>query len=92
MFLLFSFQRNFRLTEKNKVVIYTTSMTVVRESADKCKAAKNILQTHMVRYEEKDLFMSSENQKELMERLGTSAIEVPQVFADGIHLGVRLIS
>ena len=65
-------------------------MTVVRESADKCKAVRNILQTHMVRYEEKDLFMSAENQKELMDRLGTSAIELPQVFADGIHIGVRL--
>ena len=72
------------------MILYTTSMTVVRESADKCKAVRNILQTHMVRYEEKDLFMSAENQKELMDRLGTSAIELPQVFADGIHIGVRL--
>ena len=73
------------------MILYTTSMTVVRESADKCKAVRNILQTHMVRYEEKDLFMSAENQKELMDRLGTSAIELPQVFADGIHIGVRLL-
>lgn len=79
--------RNFRHEEKKKVIIYTTSMTVVRESADKCKAVRNILQTHMVRYEEKDLFMSSENQKELLDRLGTSAIVLPQVFADGIHIG-----
>ena len=71
------------------MIVYTTSMTVVRESADKCKAVRNILQTHMVRYEEKDLFMSAENQKELLDRLGTSAIVVPQVFADGIHIGVR---
>lgn len=84
------FQRNFRLKEKKKVIVYTTSMTVVRESADKCKAVRNMLQTHMVRYEEKDLFMSNENQKELLERLGTSAIEVPQVFADGIHIGVSV--
>lgn len=63
-------------------------MTVVRPSADKCKAIRNILQTHMVRYEERDMFMSAENQKELKERLGQSAICVPQVFADGVHIGV----
>ena len=49
-----------------------------------------MLQTHMVRYEEKDLFMSKENQKELMERLNTNKIVLPQVFADGASLGVSL--
>lgn len=49
-----------------------------------------MLQTHMVRYEEKDLFMSKENQKELMERLNTNEIVLPQVFADGASLGVGL--
>lgn len=65
-------------------------MTTVRESADRCKAMRHILQTHMVRYEEKDMFMSDENQKELKERLGQSAINVPQVFADGIYIGVSI--
>ena len=68
--------------------MYTTSMTVVRQTADKCKAVRTILQTHMVRYEERDMFMSAENQKELRERLGSSAICVPQVFADGVRIGV----
>jgi hypothetical protein len=45
----------------------------------------------MVRYEEKDLFMSRENQKELMERLNTNEIVLPQVFADGACLGVNAI-
>ena len=49
-----------------------------------------MLQTHMVRYEEKDLFMSKENQKELMERLNTNKIVLPQVFADGASLGVNI--
>ncbi|XP_045204605.1 glutaredoxin domain-containing cysteine-rich protein CG31559-like isoform X2 [Mercenaria mercenaria] len=80
-------QRNYRQEEKGKIIVYTTSMTVVREAADKCKAVRNMLQTHMVRYEERDMFMSAENQKELTERLGLSAIRVPQVFADGVYIG-----
>ena len=64
-------------------------MTVVRRTADLCKAARHILQTHMVRYEERDLFMSDENKRELKERLGQSEITLPQVFANGDYLGVR---
>ncbi|KAL4229799.1 Glutaredoxin domain-containing cysteine-rich protein 1 [Mactra antiquata] len=81
------YSRNYRQTEKGKIIVYTTSMTVVRESADKCKSIRHILQTHMVRYEERDMFMSDENQKELRERLGQSAINIPHVFADGVYIG-----
>lgn len=81
------FARDYRQIEKGKIILYTTSMTVVRQTAEKCKSLRQILQTHMVRYEERDMFMSNENQKELRERLGQSAIQVPQVFADGVHIG-----
>ncbi|WAR00922.1 GRCR1-like protein [Mya arenaria] len=76
-----------RKDEKGKIVMYTSSMMVVRQTADRCKAARHILQTHMVRYEERDLFMSAENQKELAERLGQEGVPLPQVFADGKYLG-----
>ncbi|XP_063413297.1 glutaredoxin domain-containing cysteine-rich protein CG31559-like isoform X2 [Mytilus trossulus] len=79
--------RKIREQEIGKIVIYTTSMTVVRQTHERCKIVKKILQNHMVRYEEKDLFMNSENQKELMERLGSNEISLPQVFADGNLLG-----
>lgn len=81
------YSRNYSLTERGKIIVYTTSMTTVREAAERCKVVRHILQTHMVRYEERDLFMSAENQKELKERLGQSAITVPHVFADGVYLG-----
>lgn len=79
--------RNYKHLEKGKIIIYTTSMTVVRPTHARCKKLQKMLQTHMVRYEEKDLFMSKENQKELMERLNTNEIVLPQVFADGASLG-----
>ncbi|XP_060070218.1 ankyrin-1-like [Ylistrum balloti] len=79
--------RNYSQLEKGKIVIYTSSMAIVRETYERCILAKKILQTHMVRYEEKDLFMSVENQRELRERLGVDEVVLPQVFADGVALG-----
>lgn len=79
--------RNYKQLEKGKIVVFTTSMNIVRSTHERCKKVKKMLQTHMVRYEEKDLFMSKENQKELMERLSTNQIVLPQVFADGASLG-----
>ena len=63
-------------------------MKIVRSTAEKCERVRHILQTHMVRYDERDMFMSRENQRELMERFGVDVVDVPQVFADGKHLGV----
>ena len=67
-------------------------MTVIRKTHERCKKVQKILQTHMVRYEERDLFMSKENQKELRERLDASDVTLPQVFADGAPLGVSMMS
>ena len=71
-------------------MVYVTSMRIIRGTHDKCKKVKNILQYHMVEFEEKDVFMSRENQKDLMERLGVNVILVPHVFADGQSLGVSV--
>lgn len=69
-------------------MIYTTSTTIVRVTYERCKLVKKILQNHMIRYEEKDLFMNKDNQRELAERLGSYVVSIPQVFADGSQLGV----
>ena len=84
----FVFFQNYKVIEKGRLILFTTSMRIVRDTYEKCMRLKNILQTHMVQYEELDVFMSRENQRDLLERLGTSKIEVPQVFADGKLLGV----
>ena len=64
-------------------------MSVVRDTHEQCARVRRILQTHMVQFEERDIFMSKHNQAELMQRLGQEHVEVPHVFADGNHLGVR---
>lgn len=45
------------------------------------------MRTLLVKYEERDLFMASHHREQLQHRLGTSSIELPQLFVDGQHIG-----
>lgn len=42
----------------------------------------------MVKYDELDLFGDAELQTELRDRLGSTVIQLPQLFIDGQHIGV----
>ncbi len=86
MFLLQTWQDK----EAGKVVVYTTTMGIVRETYHRCLKVRQILRTHLVKFEEKDVFMSRELQKEIRERMHTEDIVVPQVFVEGIHIGVSI--
>ncbi|XP_058789359.1 glutaredoxin domain-containing cysteine-rich protein CG31559-like [Phymastichus coffea] len=79
--------KNYKAKDAGKVVVYTTTMAIVRETYYRCVMVKQILRTHMVKYEERDMYMSSELQTELKERLGCEAIQVPQLFIDGQYIG-----
>lgn len=79
--------KNYKEKEAGKVVVYTTTMGVVRETYQACLKVRNILRTLLVRCEERDVFMSREVQTELRERMRTASVVVPQVFVDGQHLG-----
>lgn len=71
-----------------KIVIYTTSMRIVRQTFEDCQLARKIFQNHRVRYEEKDLFMNSDYQEELIARLGEGhPVTLPIVFVDGELIG-----
>uniref|UniRef100_A0A0A9Z641 Glutaredoxin domain-containing protein n=1 Tax=Lygus hesperus TaxID=30085 RepID=A0A0A9Z641_LYGHE len=73
--------------EAGKVVVYTTTMGIVRETSQRCLMVRHILKTNLVKYTEKDVFMSREVQTELRDRMGQSYVELPQVFVEGIHIG-----
>ncbi|KAG7203646.1 hypothetical protein KM043_013681 [Ampulex compressa] len=73
--------------EKGRVVVYTTTSGIVRETFYNCMKVKQILRTHMVKYEEGDLFGNTELQVQLRERLGTPVIRLPQLFIDGQYIG-----
>uniref|UniRef100_A0A182KH66 Glutaredoxin domain-containing protein n=2 Tax=Cellia TaxID=44534 RepID=A0A182KH66_9DIPT len=62
-------------------------MGIVRETYTKCMNVKQILRTLLVKFEEKDIFMSNEYQQEIKERMQADTINIPQVFVDGQHIG-----
>ncbi|XP_062539320.1 uncharacterized protein LOC134207616 [Armigeres subalbatus] len=79
--------KNYKEKDAGKVVVYTTSMGIVRETYTKCANVKQILRTLLVKFEERDVFMSSDYQQEIKDRMQSEAIQVPQVFVDGQHVG-----
>uniref|UniRef100_A0A182IUD8 Uncharacterized protein n=1 Tax=Anopheles atroparvus TaxID=41427 RepID=A0A182IUD8_ANOAO len=79
--------KNYKDKEAGKVVVYSTSMGIVRETYTKCMNVKQILRTLLIKFEEKDIFMSNEYQQEIRERMQTDTISIPQVFVDGQHIG-----
>ncbi|CAH1267904.1 GRXCR1 [Branchiostoma lanceolatum] len=75
--------------ERGRIIVYTTSMQVVRDTAEKCQKIRRILESHRVRFEERDVVMNLELQRELRTRLGQTeeALTLPQVFIDGQPIG-----
>ncbi|GJQ77335.1 hypothetical protein Trydic_g20750 [Trypoxylus dichotomus] len=79
--------KNYKEKDAGKVVVYTTTMGIVRETYNTCMKVKQILRTLLIKYEERDVFMSSEYQTEIRDRMRCDHILVPQVFVDGQHIG-----
>lgn len=65
-------------------------MGIVRETYQSCMKVKQILRTQLVRFEERDVFMSADYQAEIRDRMRCGDILVPQVFVDGQHIGVSV--
>lgn len=80
--------QNYKKEEAGKVVVYTTTMGIVRQTHQDCLLVKKILRNLLVKYEERDVSMSRETQAEIRERLDTNVIIVPQIFVEGQHIGV----
>ncbi|GBL72681.1 Glutaredoxin domain-containing cysteine-rich protein CG12206 [Araneus ventricosus] len=79
--------RNYDQEEVGRIVFYTTSMGIVRTTFERCRKVRKILETLMVKFEERDVFMNKGFQQEVRERLGLTRVIVPQVFVEGRHLG-----
>lgn len=80
--------QNYKEKDAGKVVLYTTSMGIIRQTYAKCANIKQILRTLLVKFEERDVFMSTECQQEIKDRMQSNEIKVPQLFVDGQHIGV----
>ncbi|XP_065159186.1 LOW QUALITY PROTEIN: glutaredoxin domain-containing cysteine-rich protein CG31559-like [Atheta coriaria] len=79
--------KTYKEKDAGKVVVYTTTMGIVRETYQSCMKVKQILRTQLVRFEERDVFMSADYQAEIRDRMRCGDILVPQVFVDGQHIG-----
>lgn len=90
-FLFLTFFQSYRDRDAGKIVLYTTSMGVVRSTYAKCQTVKKILKTLMLKFEERDVFMSQVNQLDIRERMASDTVEVPQLFVDGQYIGVSRI-
>ncbi|XP_017082332.1 LOW QUALITY PROTEIN: glutaredoxin domain-containing cysteine-rich protein CG31559 [Drosophila eugracilis] len=79
--------KNFKEKDLGKVVLYTTSMGIIRETYTKCANVKQILRTLLVKFEERDVFMSVEYQAEMRQRMQSGHVRVPQLYVEGQHIG-----
>nr|CAD7403930.1 unnamed protein product [Timema poppensis] len=80
-------KEGYKEKEVGKVVLYSTTMGVVRKTYQDCVKVKKILRNMMVKYEERDVFMSREVQSEVRDRMNSDVILVPQMFVEGQHIG-----
>lgn len=80
--------QSYKEKDAGKVVVYTTTMGIIRDTYQACMKVKQILRTLLVKFEERDVFMSTEYQNEIRERMRCDQILIPQVYIDGQHCGV----
>ena len=73
-------------SEQGMIVLYTTSVTGVRNTFSACESIKRIFNMLRLKVRIRDVAMEQEYAAELARRLSPEAI-VPQVFVSGAHLG-----
>ena len=59
-------------TEKGKIVMYVTTLGVVRDHLARCQKVRHILRTLLIRVEERDIFMCKRHQVELQDRINAA--------------------
>ena len=69
---LFSLFQSFPDTEKGKIVMYVTTLGVVRDHLARCQKVRHILRTLLIRVEERDIFMCKRHQVELRDRINAA--------------------
>lgn len=82
--------QSYKEKDVGKVVLYTTSMGIIRDTYGKCANVKQILRTLLIKFEERDVFMSLEYQQEMRDRMQQETIRVPQLFVEGQLIGVSI--
>lgn len=73
--------------EEKTIVVYYTSLRVVRKTFEDCRAVRSILRGFRVAIDERDLSMDSGFLTELKQILGKRQLALPRVFIGGRYVG-----
>lgn len=73
--------------EHGRVVIYLSSLQVIRRTSERCKRALALLHNFGVKVDQRDLAYNKAYIHELYERLGTDRFDMPQIFLNGKYFG-----
>ncbi|TKY47572.1 electron carrier [Spatholobus suberectus] len=69
------------------VVVYYTSLRVVRRTYDDCRAVRSILRGFAVAIDERDVSVDERFREELQRILGRRNVPLPSVFVGGVYVG-----
>ncbi|CAN8297935.1 unnamed protein product [Cochlearia groenlandica] len=72
---------------ENSVVIYTTSLRGIRKTFEDCNAVRSILDSHEIRFSERDVSMHSVFKEEIRGIMGTKQVKIPVLFVKGRMIG-----
>lgn len=79
--------KNYVDREQRRVVVYVTTLGILRSTWARCVKVRQILRNLLIRVDERDVFMARETQVELLDRMGTDSVTLPQVFVEGQYFG-----
>uniref|UniRef100_A0A7N0RIW0 Glutaredoxin domain-containing protein n=1 Tax=Kalanchoe fedtschenkoi TaxID=63787 RepID=A0A7N0RIW0_KALFE len=74
-------------TADHAIVVYFTSLRVVRRTFDDCRTVRSILRSLRAPIDERDVSMDSAFLEELQEKFGTKKVSLPRVLVGGRYLG-----
>ncbi|KAL0708948.1 hypothetical protein Bca4012_015926 [Brassica carinata] len=72
---------------EDSVVVYITTLRGIRKTFEDCNAVRSVLDSHEVRFSERDVSMHSVFKEEIRGILGTKQVRIPAVFVKGRMIG-----
>ncbi|XP_010423654.1 PREDICTED: uncharacterized protein At3g28850-like [Camelina sativa] len=72
---------------ENSVVIYITTLRGIRKTFEDCNVVRSILDSHEVRFSERDVSMHSVFKEEIRGLVGAKQVKIPAVFVKGRMVG-----
>ncbi|XP_009130788.1 uncharacterized protein At3g28850 [Brassica rapa] len=72
---------------EDSVVVYTTTLRGIRKTFEDCNKVRSVLDSHEVRFSERDVSMHSVFKEEIRGILGTRQVKIPAVFVKGRMVG-----